>query len=161
MAKITSIIAREILDSRGNPTVGVNITLDNNISAFSSVPSGASTGSREALELRDNDLKRYKGKGVLKAVENINTIISKALVSKDVSSQNEIDEIMIEIDGTEKKENLGANAILGVSLAALIASSKSEKINLYESFYRYTFSNFSKFLVWIIWNISCYFFLHN
>ena len=132
MAKITSIIAREILDSRGNPTVGVNITLDNNISAFSSVPSGASTGSREALELRDNDPKRYKGKGVLKAVENINSIIAKALISKDVSGQNEIDAIMIEIDGTEKKENLGANAILGVSLAALIASSKSEKINLYE-----------------------------
>ena len=132
MGKIKSIEAREILDSRGNPTVGVNITLDNNISAFSSVPSGASTGSREALELRDNDPKRYKGKGVLKAVENINSIIAKALISKDVSGQNEIDEIMIEIDGTEKKENLGANAILGVSLAALIASSKSEKINLYE-----------------------------
>ena len=132
MGKIKSIVAREILDSRGNPTVGVNITLDNNISAFSSVPSGASTGSREALELRDNDPKRYKGKGVLKAVENINSIIAKALISKDVSGQNEIDAIMIEIDGTEKKENLGANAILGVSLAALIASSKSEKINLYE-----------------------------
>ena len=132
MGKIKSIVAREILDSRGNPTVGVNITLDNNISAFSSVPSGASTGSREALELRDNDPKRYKGKGVLKAVENINSIIAKALISKDVSGQNEIDAIMIEIDGTEKKENLGANAILGVSLAALIDSSKSEKINLYE-----------------------------
>ena len=132
MGKIKSIVAREILDSRGNPTVGVNITLDNNISAFSSVPSGASTGSRESLELSDNDPKRYKGKGVLKAVENINSIIAKALISKDVSGQNEIDAIMIEIDGTEKKENLGANAILGVSLAALIASSKSEKINLYE-----------------------------
>ena len=132
MAKITSIIAREILDSRGNPTVGVNITLDNNISAFSSVPSGASTGSREALELRDNDFKRYKGKGVLKAVENINTIISKALVSKDVSSQNEIYEIMKKIKLTEKKENIEAKDILCVSLAVLIASSKSEKINLYQ-----------------------------
>ena len=131
MRKIKSIVAREILDSRGNPTVGVNITLDNNISAFSSVPSGASTGSREALELRDNDPKRYKGKGVLKAVENINSIIAKALISKDVSGQNEIDAIMIEIDGTEKKENLGANAIVGVRFSTSVVLGGSAELLAY------------------------------
>ncbi|NCG34484.1 MAG: phosphopyruvate hydratase [Dehalococcoidales bacterium] len=132
MHKIKSINASEILDSRGNPTVGVELELDNNIVAISSVPSGASTGIREALELRDNDSNRYKGKGVTEAVNNINNIIAKSIVSLDVRDQENIDQLMIDLDGTEMKPNLGANAILGVSLATLIASSLSEKIPLYK-----------------------------
>jgi enolase len=132
MHKIKSINASEILDSRGNPTVGVELELDNNIVAISSVPSGASTGIREALELRDNDSNRYKGKGVTEAVNNINNIIAKSIVSLDVRDQENIDQLMIDLDGTEMKQNLGANAILGVSLATLIASSLSEKIPLYK-----------------------------
>ena len=132
MHKIKSINASEILDSRGNPTVGVEIELDNNIVAISSVPSGASTGVREALELRDNDSNRYKGKGVTQAINNINNIIAKSLLSLDVRDQKNIDQIMIDLDGTDMKQNLGANAILGVSLATLIASSMSENIPLYK-----------------------------
>jgi len=132
MHKIKSINASEILDSRGNPTVGVEIELDNNIVAISSVPSGASTGVREALELRDNDSNRYKGKGVTQAVNNINNIITKPLLSLDVRDQKNIDQVMIDLDGTDMKQNLGANAILGVSLATLIASSMSENIPLYK-----------------------------
>lgn len=132
MHKIKSINASEILDSRGNPTVGVEIQLDNNILAISSVPSGASTGVREALELRDNDSNRYKGKGVTQAVSNINNIIAKPLLSLDVREQKNIDQIMIDLDGSDMKQNLGANAILGVSLATLIASSMSENLPLYE-----------------------------
>jgi enolase len=132
MHKIKSINASEILDSRGNPTVGVEIELDNNIVAISSVPSGASTGVREALELRDNDSSRYKGKGVTQAVNNINNIITKPLLSLDVRDQKNIDQVMIDLDGTDMKQNLGANAILGVSLATLIASSMSENIPLYK-----------------------------
>tara|TARA_B110000438_G_scaffold26129_1_gene24755 strand:+ start:7375 stop:8661 length:1287 start_codon:yes stop_codon:yes gene_type:complete len=132
MHKIKSINASEILDSRGNPTVGVEIELDNNIVAISSVPSGASTGVREALELRDNDSNRYKGKGVTQAVNNINNIIAKPLLSLDVRDQKNIDQLMIDLDGTDMKQNLGANAILGVSLATLIASSMSENIPLYQ-----------------------------
>tara|TARA_B110000438_G_scaffold180173_1_gene172187 strand:+ start:7361 stop:8650 length:1290 start_codon:yes stop_codon:yes gene_type:complete len=132
MHKIKSINASEILDSRGNPTVGVELELDNNIVAISSVPSGASTGIREALELRDNDPNRYKGKGVTEAVNNINNIIAKSIVSLDVRDQKKIDQLMIDLDGTDMKQNLGANAILGVSLATLIASSLSEKTPLYK-----------------------------
>lgn len=117
MAKIKSVKAREILDSRGNPTVEVEVALDNGRKAWAGVPSGASTGSREALELRDGDKKRYGGKGVLKAVSNVNKIIAPKLVGMDPTKQQEIDQLMIKLDGTENKSKLGANAILGVSMA--------------------------------------------
>lgn len=129
MAKITNLIGREILDSRGNPTVEATIYLDNGITATASVPSGASTGSKEALELRDND-KRYHGKGVLKAVNNINTIIKDNLVGKELE-QVMIDKLLISLDGTENKSNLGANATLAVSLASVKASAKLEGKELY------------------------------
>lgn len=132
MFKISQIEAREILDSRGNPTVEVELTLENGVSAIAAVPSGASTGKFEALELRDGDEKRYGGLGVLKAIENVNTAIREALIGKDASKQFEIDEIMLELDGTENKSKLGANAILGVSLAACKAVAKAKKIPLYE-----------------------------
>ena len=130
MAKIINLVGREILDSRGNPTVEASIFLDNGVMATASVPSGASTGSREALELRDNDPKRYHGKGVLKAVENINTIIKDNLVGKDLE-QVMIDKLLISLDGTENKSRLGANATLAVSLASIKASSQLEGKALY------------------------------
>ena len=129
MAKIIDLIGREILDSRGNPTVEATIYLDNGITATASAPSGASTGSKEALELRDND-KRYHGKGVLKAVNNINTIIKDNLVGKELE-QVMIDKLLISLDGTENKSNLGANATLAVSLASVKASAKLEGKELY------------------------------
>ena len=132
MSKIKNIYAREILDSRGNPTVEVELTLESGITAVASVPSGASTGKNEALELRDNDKNRYHGKGVLKAVNNVNNIIKPLLIGKDSLDQEEIDRIMLEKDGTENKEVLGANAILGVSLANLKAAAKYEGLELYE-----------------------------
>ena len=132
MYKIKSVLGREILDSRGNPTVGVEIELDGGVIASASVPSGASTGSREALELRDSDPKRYNGKGVLKAVENVNEKIAKVIINKDSRNQKELDDLMIDLDGSEEKKNLGANAILGVSLAILSASSKAEGLEIYE-----------------------------
>ena len=128
---IKEIHAREILDSRGNPTVEVDMTLDNNIKRTASVPSGASTGSREALELRDNDPKRYNGKGVLKAVSNVNEIIRPALLGKK-ADQATVDKILIELDGTENKSKLGANATLGVSLACLKCLAASENKELFE-----------------------------
>ena len=121
---IEKIHAREILDSRGNPTVEVDLTLKSNLTARASVPSGASTGEHEANELRDNDSSRFNGKGVLKAVENVNNIISKSLKGIDVLEQDKIDHIMIELDGTENKNKLGANAMLGVSLASAHAGAK-------------------------------------
>lgn len=129
MAKITNLIGREILDSRGNPTVEATIYLDNGITATASVPSGASTGKKEALELRDNE-KRYHGKGVLKAVNNINTIIKDNLVGKELE-QVSIDKLLINLDGTENKSNLGANATLAVSLASIKAAAKTENKELY------------------------------
>ena len=129
---ITRIHAREILDSRGNPTVEVELTLESGIKAVASVPSGASTGKNEALELRDNDKNRYHGKGVLKAINNVNNIIKPLLIGKDSLNQEEIDRIMLEKDGTENKEVLGANAILGVSLANLKAAAKYKGLELYE-----------------------------
>jgi len=132
MSKIKEIYAREILDSRGNPTVEVEVTLECGIKAMASVPSGASTGKNEALELRDGDNNRYHGKGVLKAVSNVNNIIAKELVGKDSLDQRNIDNIMLELDGTYNKEKLGANAILGVSLANLKAASMYEGKELYE-----------------------------
>ena len=132
MNLITSITGKEILDSRGNPTVLAEVEVDKKITVQASVPSGASTGSREAVELRDGDINRYKGKGVLKAIQNINSTISKNLLGFDVLKQDEIDQIMIDIDGTEKKKNLGANAMLAVSLAVLKASSVTIGLNLFE-----------------------------
>ena len=132
MSKIKNIYAREILDSRGNPTVEVELTLESGIKAVASVPSGASTGKNEALELRDNDKNRYHGKGVLKAINNVNNIIKPLLIGKDSLNQEEIDRIMLEKDGTENKEVLVANAILGVSLANLKAAAKYKGLELYE-----------------------------
>ena len=132
MSKIKDIVAREILDSRGNPTVEVDVYLESGIMGRAAVPSGASTGMREALELRDKD-NRYLGKGVLKAVHNVNEIIKPALIGKDALNQKEIDTIMIDLDGTENKSKLGANAILGVSMAVLRAAAnyKGEPVYKY------------------------------
>jgi enolase len=132
MTMIKQIHAREILDSRGNPTVEAEVVLDNNITARAAVPSGASTGSREALELRDNDPKRYNGKGVLTAVKNINTEINSALKNQDITDQNNIDNMMIKLDGTPNKSRLGANALLGVSMACARAAALSKNIPLYQ-----------------------------
>ena len=131
--KIKDIRAREILDSRGNPTVEVDVILENNIMGRASVPSGASTGTREALELRDGG-KRFLGRGVLKAVNNVNTIIRDALIGMESSDQKVIDETMLKLDGTENKEKLGANAILGVSMANFKATALDKKIPLYRYF---------------------------
>ncbi len=130
--KISDIKAREILDSRGNPTIAVKVFLEDGSSGEFKVPSGASTGEKEALELRDNDKNRYLGKGVLKAVNNVNTIIRDKLIGMDAYNQRLIDETMISIDGTETKSNLGANAILGVSVANLKASAVSLKLPIYK-----------------------------
>lgn len=130
--KIKSIKAREILDSRGNPTVSVKVFLDNGEIGVASVPSGASTGVHEAVELRDGDKKRFGGKGVLKAVKNVNTIINKNLKGVKVEEQRLIDDIMVELDGTGNKSKLGANAILGVSLACAHAAAKNAKLPLYK-----------------------------
>ncbi len=130
--KIKDIKAREILDSRGNPTVEVDVILENGIMGRASVPSGASTGVREALELRDGDKSRYNGKGVLKAVNNVNTQIRDLVIGMDVENQKEIDYAMINLDGTETKSKLGANAILGVSMACLKAAAILNGKPLYE-----------------------------
>ena len=132
MFKIKDIKAREILDSRGVPTLEVQVILNSNIKGTFSVPSGASTGIYEAYELRDKDINRYNGKGVLKAKENVNTIINDALKGMDVFNQKEIDEKLIKLDGTDNKEKLGANAILGVSLAVARAAAKASNKELYE-----------------------------
>lgn len=129
--KISKVTGREILDSRGNPTIEVDVILDSGILGRAAVPSGASTGENEALELRDGDKKRYLGKGVLKAVENVGKI-EKVLKGMDAARQKEIDKKMLELDGTETKSNLGANAILGVSLACAKASAESAKLPLFE-----------------------------
>ena len=129
--KIEKIHAREILDSRGNPTVEVEVTLENGVMGRAAVPSGASTGENEALELRDGDKGRYLGKGVLKAVENVNTVIAPALKGDCVLEQRAIDYKMLAIDGTPTKSKLGANAILGVSLACAQAAAKALNIPLY------------------------------
>ena len=132
MPNIIKIHAREILDSRGNPTVEVDVYTESGAFGRASVPSGASTGSHEALELWDNDLTRFGGKGVLKAVNNINEIISKHLIGVDVRSLETIDDLMIKLDGTNNKSNLGANAILGVSLAVARCASNYNQQPLYE-----------------------------
>ena len=132
MPNITDIYAREVLDSRGNPTVEVDIELESGVKATASVPSGASCGVHEALELRDGDNDRYQGKGVLKAVNHVNSIIRDNLIGMEANNQREIDNKLIELDGTKDKSNLGANAILGVSLANLRASAKEFNKELYE-----------------------------
>ena len=131
MTFITEIKAREILDSRGNPTVEVDVELESGAVGRAAVPSGASTGEHEAVELRDGDKKRYSGKGVLKAVSNVNSIISDALVDMDAMDQVEIDRTLIKLDGTKNKANLGANAILGVSLACAKAVANTLDMPLY------------------------------
>ena len=132
MSKIKEVYAREILDSRGNPTVEVEVTLESGVKGVASVPSGASTGINEALELRDEDKNRYNGKGVLKAVNNVNTIIRDNLIGKDSLNQELVDKIMLDLDGTSDKRILGANAILGVSLANLKAAALYLGKELYE-----------------------------
>ncbi|HET7773600.1 MAG TPA: phosphopyruvate hydratase, partial [Burkholderiaceae bacterium] len=117
MTAIVDVIGREILDSRGNPTVECDVLLESGVMGRAAVPSGASTGSREAIELRDGDKSRYLGKGVLKAVEHINTEIAEAIMGLDASEQAYIDKTLIDLDGTENKGRLGANAILAVSCA--------------------------------------------
>lgn len=132
MAKIKKVFAREILDSRGDPTVEACVILDNGIRAVALVPSGASRGKYEALEMRDQDQKRYLGKGVLKACENVVQKIGPAIIGKDPSKQRAIDQVMIDLDGTENKSRLGANAILGVSLAVARVAAQNLKMDLWE-----------------------------
>lgn len=131
MTHIVDVKGREILDSRGNPTVEVDVVLENGVMGRAAVPSGASTGEHEALELRDGDKSRYQGKGVLTAVRNVNTIIADALLGEDVTNQAAIDRMLIELDGTKTKSNLGANAMLGVSLACAKAAANALGMPLY------------------------------
>ncbi len=131
MSAIVDVIAREILDSRGNPTVEADVLLESGVIGRAAVPSGASTGSREAIELRDGDNKRYNGKGVLKAVENVNTEICEAVIGLDAEEQSFIDHSLCDLDGTENKSRLGANAILSVSLAVAKAAAEESGLPLY------------------------------
>lgn len=131
MATIKNIRAREVLDSRGNPTIEADVELDSGVMGSACAPSGASTGSREALELRDKDPSRYLGKGALKAVQNVNTEIRQALLGHDAADQQALDKVMLELDGTENKSKLGANAILAVSLAAAKAAATDAGLPLY------------------------------
>ena len=131
MSSIVDVIAREILDSRGNPTVEADVLLESGVIGRAAVPSGASTGSKEAIELRDGDKQRYNGKGVLRAVENVNTEICEAIIGLDAEEQTFIDRTLIELDGTENKERLGANAILAVSLAVAKAAAEESGLPLY------------------------------
>lgn len=131
MPDIKKIVGREVLDSRGNPTVEVDVILEDGTLGRAIVPSGASTGEKEAVELRDGDKKRYLGKGTLKAVENVNKIIAKKLIGFDAFRQRELDEYIIKLDGTYNKGKLGANALLGVSMAAAKASANFSKMSLY------------------------------
>ena len=125
MAMITEVYAREILDSRGNPTVEVEVWLEDGSVGRAAVPSGASTGAHEAVELRDGDKERYGGKGVSKAVDNVNDVIAEALIGLEATRQTEIDEMLIRLDGTPNKGKLGANAVLGVSMAVAKAAANS------------------------------------
>ncbi|MBK9218464.1 MAG: phosphopyruvate hydratase [Uliginosibacterium sp.] len=134
MSAIVDVIAREILDSRGNPTVEADVLLESGVMGRAAVPSGASTGSREAIELRDGDKSRYLGKGVLKAVENINTEICEAIVGLDAEEQAYIDKVMIDLDGTDNKSRLGANALLAVSMAVAKAAAEEAGLPLYRYF---------------------------
>ncbi len=131
MSAISSIKALEVIDSRGNPTVWAEVTTASGTKGVAAVPSGASTGEREAIELRDGDAKRFGGKGVLKAVGNVNGPIAKALNGMEITAQAEIDNAMIQLDGTDNKATLGANAMLAVSMAAANASANEQGIPLY------------------------------
>jgi enolase len=131
MSAIVDVVAREILDSRGNPTVEADVLLESGVMGRAAVPSGASTGEKEAIELRDGDKKRYLGKGVLKAVENVNTEIAEAIIGLDAAEQAFIDQTMIDLDGTETKGRLGANAILAVSMAVARAAAEESGLPLY------------------------------
>lgn len=132
MSAIVAVYAREILDSRGNPTVEVDVTLESGVIGRAAVPSGASTGTHEALEMRDGDKKRYSGKGVLKAIKNVNDVIAPKVVGIDALDQELLDEVMIKLDGTKNKARLGANAVLGVSLAAARAAAVETGLPLYK-----------------------------
>ena len=134
MSSIVDVVAREILDSRGNPTVEADVLLESGVMGRAAVPSGASTGSREAIELRDGDAGRYLGKGVMQAVENINTEISEAIIGLDAQEQAFIDQTMIDLDGTDNKSRLGANAILAVSMAVAKAAAEESGLPLYRYF---------------------------
>lgn len=147
MAKIKDLIPLEILDSRGNPTISCRVMLDDGTEDTGYVPSGASTGKYEALELRDNDAKRYGGWGVLKAINNINTIIKPAVVGMEVTSQKEIDQKMIELDGTPNRSRLGANAMLAVSLGAAKTAAKSSHLELYQYIARLLGQNPTKWVI--------------
>ena len=131
MSFVKQIVAREIIDSRGNPTIEADVFLDSGVMGRAMVPSGASTGSKEAIELRDGDAKRYFGKGVLNAVKHVNTEIAKAVIGLDADDQALIDQTMIELDGTDNKGRLGANAILAVSMASAVAAAKNSNVPLY------------------------------
>jgi len=134
MSSIVDVVAREILDSRGNPTIEADVLLESGVMGRAAVPSGASTGTREAIELRDGDLQRYGGKGVLKAVEHVNTEISEAIVGLDASEQAFIDHILVDLDGSENKSRLGANAVLSVSMAVGKAAAEESGLPLYRYF---------------------------
>jgi enolase len=134
MSSIVDVVAREILDSRGNPTVEADVLLESGVMGRASVPSGASTGSREAIELRDGDARRYGGKGVLKAVENVNTEVSEAIVGLDASEQTFVDKTLVELDGSENKGRMGANALLAVSMAVAKAAAEECGLPLYRYF---------------------------
>src|SRR5882724_3645630 len=134
MSSIVDVVAREILDSRGNPTVEADVLIESGVMGRAAVPSGASTGTREALELRDKDKGRYGGKGVLKAVEHVNTEISEAIMGLDAQEQSFIDKTLIELDGTDNKSRLGANAILAVSMAVAKAAAEESGLPLYRYF---------------------------
>ena len=131
MSAIVDVIAREIMDSRGNPTIEVDVLLESGVIGRAAVPSGASTGAKEAVELRDGDKSRYLGKGVLKAVEHVNTEITEAIIGLDAEEQAFVDKTLIELDGTENKDRLGANAILGVSMACARAAAEESGLPLY------------------------------
>ena len=131
MSAIVDVIAREILDSRGNPTIEADVVLESGVSGRAAVPSGASTGSKEAIELRDGDAQRYLGKGVLRAVENVNTEICEAILGLDASEQGLIDKSLVALDGTDNKGRLGANAILAVSCAVAKAAAEESSLPLY------------------------------
>jgi enolase len=131
MSAIVDVIAREILDSRGNPTIEADVVLESGVSGRAAVPSGASTGSKEAVELRDGDAKRYLGKGVMRAVENVNTEICEAILGLDASEQGLIDQTLVALDGTENKARLGANALLAVSCAVAKAAADESSLPLY------------------------------
>src|SRR4029079_9894107 len=131
MSAIVDVVAREFLDSRGNPTVEADVLLESGVMGRAAVPSGASTGSREAIELRDGDKKRYGGKGVLKAVEHVNTELCEAIIGVDATEQSFVDKTLIDLDGTENKSRLGANAILAVSLAVAKAAAEESGLPLH------------------------------